>query len=1103
MPDASPALSIATGGRRSSPLGLPTPAAPTAARAQFSQNPAWALLFARYQDGTAGLNPDEVPVPKPDDLVYEGNGTAEDDAAAAAATAHWGTADYVRHAYRQKGFMPALHGPREVERQRTVLRYSLNRIQRVPAIEALAKLARDIFDIPVIVNVVLEDKVVFVASSGWDEAHESDAAAPRLSTKLDSSFCPHAMAKDEQDGCFILNNPAADWRFARSPMVQEGEGRVQFFASANINLPAAAPPGVPAHRLPVGSLCLLDSKSRPPLTEREQRILKQLAGSAAKEFELAFQQERNDLMELRNVWISEIFRSLLVFPSRSLSASIEERCHSDSIAVNLKRHTNSDFSFVLDLRSFNSPTFPSSPPASPTSDRRFSQNGAPDFVRRSSSTSHQRASPPGAPETARGATDRSRQSFGGMRRDPGLHGPGTIAVMDAWCEDDADVPGLEDRKKEWRERVTGPIGVAAVTQALRDYHADQRRSFSAPLDAITPLSPLDTALSSIVPPDTTSMIAAPIFDHEGEPALYVVVGSRQRYFAYEQPADERFITGIGAMVLGSMLQEKILAADQAKLAFVGQVSHELRTPMFAIAGNLELIRAMSEPSTLDTISPLIDVAETCLATLRDVLDDTLEFAKLSNHSELAPEKRTPAPKRSLANLEQLCIDVIRSCWHKARQYAARRDGEAGEEVDILLESHLPPGLQADIDVAGLKRVMLNLVGNSLKFTSTGSITIRLQDVSEPSSSSSHRNIRFDVVDTGRGMSQEFVREHLFTPFRQEDSFEQGSGLGVNLAASLVGRMNGRISFTSEVGAGTTASCILPLNVVRPSSPSGNFPLPTVRNLSDELSRLIRSPSQPCSRASSPSRHKRRNSTLSPLSSTSNSTASSATSTSQAVPPSSDKLEDFKRTEKLSKGALTALDQAEAVADGRKSAKNVPPEIDGPLERESAVKVLVVDDNDIARRILCTFLKTKHIPFVEASGGKQAIELFKFTRPNIVWCDIQMPDIDGIEATRQMRQYETEAGLRPARIIALSGLDSTLGEHGDMLTSGQVDRWIVKGGPSLRALSADLLDYAAKLSPPSSAASSPSPSPSDSPPPPHPHAAAQPPEKQLADLRLGV
>lgn len=73
-------------------------------------------------------------------------------------------------------------------------------------------------------------------------------------------------------------------------------------------------------------------------------------------------------------------------------------------------------------------------------------------------------------------------------------------------------------------------------------------------------------------------------------------------------------------------------------------------------------------------------------------------------------------------------------------------------------------------------------------------------------------------------------------------------------------------------------------------------------------------------------------------------------------------------------------------------------------------------------------------------------------------DIQMPDIDGIEASRAMREHEHANKLPPARIIAISGLDSTHANHADVVASGQVDEWFVKAGSSLRTLAGDLVKY---------------------------------------------
>lgn len=125
------------------------------------------------------------------------------------------------------------------------------------------------------------------------------------------------------------------------------------------------------------------------------------------------------------------------------------------------------------------------------------------------------------------------------------------------------------------------------------------------------------------------------------------------------------------------------------------------------------------------------------------------------------------------------------------------------------------------------------------------------------------------------------------------------------------------------------------------------------------------------------------------------------------------------------------------------------------KEDTNIKVLVVEDNAISRRILTTFLKTKAIPFEEATNGEEAVEKYKSFLPNLVWCDIQMPIMvsstflferkishfafrlqDGIQATTLIREFELENNLLPAHIVALTGLSSESRLHKASLTSGQ-------------------------------------------------------------------
>ncbi|BGP45205.1 hypothetical protein JCM10450v2_001022 [Rhodotorula kratochvilovae] len=1003
----------------------------------------WAALLQRHEDGSCAVDMTKTPVDQPADLAWEEPAMPEETRPPPAAVpADGGDTAFAREFFRKEGYLPALRNPREEERRRVLRRYSLHEVGQVPAIDELAALARDVFDVDtVVVNVVLEDRTLFVSTSGWD-AHELDADAPRQSIALTTSFCPHAMSKPPDAGCFQIPNTVEDWRFRQSPLVQDGKGPIGFFASSNIYLPASpssacGTTGPAGDTLPVGSLCLIHPTPRPPLSERKERMLKRMSTMAANQFQLAFERERRAANDTQHEYLYGLLNSLIVWPSRNLvSSATDLPCNLTGTAREIQRQTDSDFAFILDMRGFNhSPSEPTPPPSPPRA-----PSGPSSTSSRRNTPAHSPSSLP-SPLHSRDDFFRLRKASATRRRDASVHGPGTVSIMDVECG------GTEENtlelKTAWESVINSGAGVDAIAKALAEWHETGQMTFTVPV--ATPENPspaLSSPLLGVLTPDVKAVIAVPVFDHEGEPMLYVVAGSRQRHFQYEE-TDERFVKSVGALLVAGMLQERILAADKAKQAFLSQVSHELRTPMFAIGSQLELIRTIMDPNALESVLPQLDVAEICLTSLREVLDDTLDVSKLNNGGDAAANL-------VMVELEALVIDVVKSCWHKAKRFAALHsengddegpsDSSAVEQVDVLLRSSLPAGTKAKVDVGALKRVLINLFGNAIKFTPRGQIVFTV--AADGPCVDGVRRIKFEVQDSGKGMSNEFLRDHLFVAFRQEDSFTNGAGLGVSIAESIVKRMGGTLRYRSAPNQGTTATVSLPLEGVTATDPNSDRTEPVTRNLSEELASLFdpqgTAPPSRTSPASSPT----------PL----------ANERMPSVADASQRVEDDTRTGKLAQGAKRTLVSAVPADQPPKTAAVSVPD----AAAAQRLRVLVVDDNPIARRILVTFLKTKKIPHAQASGGAQAVERFKEFRPNLVWCDVQMPDVDGIQATREMREFEEQEGLTPARIVAISGLDSTLSEHASVLSSGKVNHWLVKSGSSLRALADDLAEYTKTL-----------------------------------------
>lgn len=254
------------------------------------------------------------------------------------------------------------------------------------------------------------------------------------------------------------------------------------------------------------------------------------------------------------------------------------------------------------------------------------------------------------------------------------------------------------------------------------------------------------------------------------------------------------------------------SANRAKSEFLASMSHELRTPLNAILGFTQLMQGDAQlPSRHQRY---VDIINSSGEHLLGLINNVLEMSKIE-----AGQLRLQPESFELPNLLRELQDLL-----------ALKAQHKGLSLHIVQTPDLPTCIYAD--QSKLRQVLLNLLGNSLKFTDSGSIQLHVTPVSATTDPSPHPPthstaartaiaLQFTVTDTGVGMATDEI-DALFQPFQQTQSglkSGQGTGLGVPLSRQYVRLMGGELEVDSALGQGTQFTFTIPVEVVESSEPS--------------------------------------------------------------------------------------------------------------------------------------------------------------------------------------------------------------------------------------------------------------------------------------------
>ncbi|GJE94509.1 Signal transduction histidine kinase [Phanerochaete sordida] len=328
---------------------------------------------------------------------------------------------------------------------------------------------------------------------------------------------------------------------------------------------------------------------------------------------------------------------------------------------------------------------------------------------------------------------------------------------------------------------------------------------------------LPAGLRPFLPSRIQYALAVPIFNIDKRPfAILCAYSTGERTTPFLEGHELSYLRAIGVIILSAVLKRRMILADKAKSLFISNISHELRTPLHGILASAELL---SETSLDHSQASFLQTVQACGTSLVETVNHVLDFTKLSGNARSGGVENVI--QRSRVDIMQLVEEATEGCWigHRARMFTSeigsvysppKQDRTSSSATTKWVETvidvdHNDLGWVFKCEKGGIRRVLMNLFGNSLKFTSDGYVHVMLrQQPPVPDQPDNMVKIELSVIDTGKGISQSFLKNQLFHPFSQENPLQTGTGLGLAIVNSIVRSksVDGKVDVWSAEGVGT-------------------------------------------------------------------------------------------------------------------------------------------------------------------------------------------------------------------------------------------------------------------------------------------------------------